>query len=85
MTKRHNRSSANPEGPSSGEIIILAMECFEWTREKVLSWYERENPRLNKSRPSELVARGQGQKVIEFLESKRQERVTNQERTRVKN
>lgn len=82
MTKRHNRPTSTSSDPTSGEIIQLAIECFGWTREKVLSWYERENPRLKKSRPSELVNRGQGQVVIEFLESKRQERITNQERSR---
>ena len=54
------------------------MECFAWDRKKVKSWYLKENPRLRKARPSELVDRGQGKLIIEFLESKREERFHNE-------
>lgn len=60
------------------EIIELAMECFGWPKAKVKSWYLKENPRLKKARPSELVDRGQGLLVIEFLEAKREERYHNE-------
>ena len=70
-----------PEGQepvTEQDIIELAMECFGWDRKKVKSWYLKENPRLRKSRPSELVDRGQGHIVVEFLESKREERLNNE-------
>jgi uncharacterized protein (DUF2384 family) len=70
-----------PEGEapiSMNEIIELAMECFGWPKAKVMSWYQKENPRLKKSRPSELVDRNQGRLVVEFLESRRVERINNE-------
>lgn len=62
------------------QIKDLAMECFKWPRAKVNSWYMKENPRLRKSRPQELVDRNQGQLVVDFLESKRHERLENERR-----
>lgn len=72
-----------PEGESPvtmNDIIELAMDAFGWKKQKVMSWYSKENPRLKKARPSELVDRGQGKQVIEFLEAKKQERLDNQRR-----
>ena len=72
-----------PEGEepvTEADIIELAMECFGWSRQKVKSWYLKENPRLRKARPSEMVDRGQGYLVVEFLESKREERLANENR-----
>lgn len=81
------RKCRNPHPLEEGEkpiteqdIIELAMECFAWDRKKVKSWYLKENPRLRKSRPSELIDRGQGQLVVDFLESRRAERINNQRR-----
>lgn len=62
------------------EVIEYAIEAFGWSRAKVKSWTEKENPRLKKSRPRELCDRNQGYMVIEFLEEKREERITNQQR-----
>jgi uncharacterized protein (DUF2384 family) len=81
MTYRKCRNPHRPVSENEQEdIIVLAMECFGWTRKKVQSWYEKENPRLKKARPRELVDRGQGDQVVEFLETKRQERTANQKR-----
>ena len=70
-----------PEGEepiTEAEIIEMAMECFAWDRKKCKSWYLKENPRLKKARPSELIDRGQGHLVVEFLKSKREERLHNE-------
>lgn len=78
-TVRDPHSLAEGEAPVSMEDVIeLAIECFGWPRAKVMSWYQKENPRLKKSRPSELVDRNQGKLVVEFLESRRGERINNE-------
>lgn len=72
-----------PEGKepvTQEDIIELAIECFGWPRAKVKSWYMKENPRLKKAKPYELVDRNQGHLVVDFLEEKREERLANQRR-----
>lgn len=72
-----------PEGEepiTEAEIVEMAIECFGWDRKKVKSWYLKENPRLKKARPSELVDRGMGHLVVEFLKIKKEERLSNQRR-----
>lgn len=82
MTYRRCRNPhPTPEGEepiTEGEIIEMAMECFGWDRKKVKSWYLKENPRLKKARPSELVDRGLGYLVVEFLKLKNEERLVNE-------
>lgn len=82
MTYRKCRNPhPTPEGEkviTSEDIILLAIECFNWKRPKVVSWFNKENARLKKARPSELVDRGQGKLVVEFLESKKAERLHNE-------
>jgi uncharacterized protein (DUF2384 family) len=84
MTYRKCRNPhPTPEGEelfTEAEIKALAAECFGWPKAKVNSWYTKENPRLRKSRPQELVDRGQGQLVVDFLESKREEKYANERR-----
>lgn len=79
MTYRKCRNPHRTDGPTMEQIVTLAIECFGWKRPKVLSWYAKENLRLKKARPQELVDRGQGELVIEFLEERRRERLHNQE------
>lgn len=82
MTYRKCRNPhPTPEGEepiTEGEIIEMAMECFAWDRKKCKSWYLKENPRLKKARPSELIDRGQGHLVVEFLNAKKEERFHNE-------
>ena len=82
MTYRKCRNPhPTPEGEepiTEGEIIEMAMDCFGWDRKKVKSWYLKENPRLKKARPSELIDRGQGHLVVEFLKLKKEERLHNE-------
>lgn len=56
------------------QIIKLAIECLGWKEQKIKSWYKLENRWLNGLSPHELVMRGEHQKVIDFLESRRQDR-----------
>ena len=79
------RKCRNPHPLEEGEeqiteeqVKLYAMECFGWPRAKVNSWYMKENPRLNKSRPQELVDRNQGQLVIDFLGTKARDRINNE-------
>jgi hypothetical protein len=64
------------------QIIVAAIDAFDWPKKKVMSWYMLENPRLNKSRPQELVDRGKGELVLEFLALKKEERLKNQRRVK---
>jgi hypothetical protein len=52
-------------------IIKLAKDCLNWKEAKIISWYKLENRWLGGVSPHELVNRGEGQKVIDFLESRR--------------
>lgn len=69
---------------TESQIIEMAIECFDWDRKKVKSWYLKENAALRKARPSELVDRGQGHLVIDFLLRRKQERIANQKRAQDK-
>ena len=84
MTYRKCRNPhPTPEGEepvTMDDVITAAMDAFGWKKQKVMSWYNKENPRLNKSRPSEKVDRGLGKQVLEFLEEKYEERVANERR-----
>jgi hypothetical protein len=52
-------------------IISLAMACLNWPRARATSWYTQENRWFNTNSPRELVQRGEGQTVIDFLEARR--------------
>lgn len=56
------------------EIVRLAMDAFGWKEAKCLSWYKLENKFLGGNSPFELVQRGEEDKVVAFLKSKRRER-----------
>ncbi len=62
------------------QVITLAMEKLAWPRKKVLSWYELENAALKKARPSELVDRGDTDRIVELLDRRERERKNNQAR-----
>ena len=84
MTYRRCRNPHRTDGLTRAQVIELAIKAFDWPRAKVLSWYEKENPRLKKARPSELVDRGQSEIVEEFLNLKNQERLANIRRSEKK-
>lgn len=74
MTYRRCRNPHRTDGPTLEEIITLAMEKLQWSRKKVMSWVEKENPALNHARPRELVDRGQGDQVVELLNKRERDR-----------
>lgn len=82
MSYRRCRNPHRTDGPTLEEIINLAIEKLQWPRKKVLSWVEKENPSLNHARPRELVDRGQGDKVIELLNKREQDRLKEQNKTK---
>lgn len=51
-------------------VLELAWETYGWTNAKILSWYKKENRNLGGASPKELVDRGEGLKVVEFLAQK---------------
>lgn len=77
MTKRKCNNPHDDGHMTMNEVINLAMKKFNWTREKVLSWYEKENPSLKKARPRELVERGQTNKIVELLDKRESDRERN--------
>jgi hypothetical protein len=82
MPYRKCRNPLRTDGLTMDQVIEMAIDAFGWPRKKVLSWYELENPALRKSRPSELVDRGDTDKIIEFLERRKRERINNQKKTK---
>lgn len=56
------------------EVVRLAMDAFGWKEAKCISWYKLENKLLGGNSPFELVNRGEADRVIAFLKSKRAER-----------
>lgn len=84
MTYRKCRNPhSTPEGQAPvtmNDVIEAAMDAFGWNKAKVMSWVQKENPRLDKARPSEKVDRGLGHEVLEFLQDKKQERLENERR-----
>lgn len=53
------------------EVIALAMEVMDWKLSRAISWYKTENRWFKGNSPKELVQRGEGQTLIDFLESRR--------------
>jgi hypothetical protein len=53
------------------QIIQLAFDCMGWKKNRALSWYKLENRWLDGHSPHELVSRGQGLKVVQFLEDRK--------------
>lgn len=48
-------------------VLDLAKDTYGWTKAKLLSWYKKENKNLGGASPRELVNRGEGQAVVDFL------------------
>ena len=80
MPKRKCRNPIRTDGLTMEQIITLAMEKLEWSREKVLSWYEKENASLKKARPSELVDRGTTDPIVELLNKREADRKREQDK-----
>lgn len=80
MSYRRCRNPHRTDGPTLEQIVTLAMEKLQWTRKKVMSWVEKENPSLKHSRPRELVDRGQGELVIDLLNKRERDRVKEDKR-----
>jgi len=78
MPKRRCRNPIRTDGLTKEEVIQMAMEKLKWKRPKVLSWYELENAALKHARPSELVDRGDTDRIVELLERREQERLKNE-------
>jgi hypothetical protein len=53
----------------------MAIQKLQWTRKKVLSWYELENASLKHARPCELVDRGDTDRIIELLNKRERDRI----------
>lgn len=75
MTYRRCRNPHRTDGPTLEQIITLAIEKLKWSRKKVMSWVEKENPALKHARPRELVDRGLGEQVIELLNKRERDRI----------
>lgn len=80
MTFRRCRNPHRTDGPTLEQIITTAMQKLKWSRKKVMSWVEKENPALKHARPRELVDRGQGELVLELLEKRERDRINEQKR-----
>ncbi len=78
MPKRRCRNPLRTDGLNMEEIITLAMNKLQWSREKCLSWYEKENASLNKSRPRELMERGDTDRIITLLNKREADRIKEQ-------
>lgn len=74
MTYRRCRNPIRTDGLTREEVIELAIKKLKWTRNKVLSWYELENAALKHARPSELVERGDTDRIVELLDRREKER-----------
>ena len=74
MTYRKCRNPHRTDGLTEEQVIELAMKKLNWSRQKVKSWYEKENPALRKARPSELVDRGQSELIEEYLDKREADR-----------
>ena len=74
MTKRTCRNPLRTDGLTENQVIELAMKKLKWTREKVVSWYNKENAALKKARPRELVERGDTDRIVELLDRRERER-----------
>lgn len=81
MTYRRCRNPHRTDGPTLEQIVTLAIEKLKWSRKKVMSWVEKENPALKHARPRELVDRGLGEQVIELLNKRERDRI-NEKKTR---
>ena len=75
MTYRRCRNPHRTDGPTLEQIVTLAIEKLKWSRKKVMSWVEKENPALKHARPRELVDRGLGEQVIELLNKREKDRI----------
>ena len=75
MSYRRCRNPVRTDGPTMEQVIEHAIQKLGWPRKKVLSWYMKENPALNHSRPQEKVDRGLGQEVIDLLDKRERDRV----------
>lgn len=80
MTYRRCRNPHRTDGSTLEQIITTAMQKLKWSRKKVMSWVEKENPALKHARPRELVDRGQGELVLELLEKRERDRTNEQKR-----
>ena len=74
MPKRRCRDKISEDGLTREQVIEMAILKLDWTRKKVLSWYELENAALKHSRPSELVDRGDTDRIVELLDRRERER-----------
>ena len=80
MPKRYNKKELK-QLPEVENLITLAMEKLKWSRKKVLSWLEKENPALKKARPIECIDRGEIDKVKELLDKRESDRIKCQKKT----
>lgn len=85
MPYRRCRDPIRTDGLTREQVIEMAQDAFGWSMQKILSWYELENAGLNKSRPSELVDRGDTDKIIAFLAKRKAERIASQAKAKKKN
>lgn len=84
MTYRRCRNPLRTDGLTMEQVITMAMEKLQWSRKKVLSWYELENPALKHARPSELVERGDTDRIVDLLNKREADRKKEDERRRNK-
>jgi hypothetical protein len=80
MSKRTCRNPHSTDGLTEAQVIELAMTKLLWSRQKVISWYNKENPSLKKARPRELVERGDTDKIVEFLNKREADRLAEDSR-----
>jgi hypothetical protein len=74
VPKRHCRNPLRTDGLTMEQVITMAMEKLQWSRKKVMSWYELENASLKHARPCELVDRGDTDRIIDLLNKRERDR-----------